>query len=136
MRNLCSYKNSCDVLANSVTFPDNCSGEQKILKVWYQCVGTGKFTYILTNFFINKFLKVITTGGNANGKPCRFPFKYNNIDHYQCTYEDYEYFNNKKWCRTNNDTFPILEWGNCPCKYFSLVLSPIIFFIYLLSFSC
>ena len=99
MRDLCSDKNSCDVVANSVTFPDNCRGEQKILKAWYQCVGS-----------------VITTGGNANGKACRFPFKYNDIIHYQCIYEDYEYFNNNKWCRTNADTAPILEWGNCPCR--------------------
>jgi hypothetical protein len=61
-------------------------------------------------------IQVFTTGGNANGKPCRFPFKYNSIDHYQCTYEDAQNFNNKKWCRTNEDTAATLEWGNCPCK--------------------
>ena len=57
---------------------------------------------------------VITTGGNANGKPCRFPFKYNDVLHYQCTYEDAQNFNNKKWCRTNDDNAATLEWGNCP----------------------
>ena len=69
------------------------------------------------------YAKVTTSGGNANGKPCRFPFKYNNIDHYQCIYDDYEYFNSKKWCRTNVDTAPILEWGNCPCKYLTLIVT-------------
>ena len=56
-----------------------------------------------------------TTGGNANGKACRFPFKYNGVLHYQCTYEDAQNFNNKKWCRTNDDSASTLEWGNCPC---------------------
>ncbi len=57
------------------------------------------FYFSSFNFFI---IQVITTGGNANGKPCRFPFKYNSIDHYQCTYEDAQNLNNKKWCRTNH----------------------------------
>ena len=57
---------------------------------------------------------------SSNGKPCRFPFKYNNIEHYQCTYEDAQNFNNKKWCRTNEDTAASLEWGNCPCIKFKI----------------
>ena len=53
MRNLCSYKDSCDVLANGATFPDSCYGEQKILKVWYQCVGTGNLNLkeVFRNFY-------------------------------------------------------------------------------------
>jgi matrix metalloproteinase-2 (gelatinase A) len=69
---------------------------------------------------------VFTTGGNANGKPCRFPFKYNGIDHNQCTFEDAQNFNNKKWCRTNDDTATTLEWGNCPCKIIILNIFPIL----------
>ena len=40
---------------------------------------------------------------------------YNNVEHYQCIYEDAQYFNNKKWCPTNRETGASLEWGNCPC---------------------
>ena len=65
---------------------------------------------------------MITTGGNANGKPCRFPFKYNDVLHYQCTYEDAQNFNNKKWCRTNDDNAATLEWGNCPSMKFIIFL--------------
>ena len=43
MKNLCSNKNSCDVVANTATFPDSCIGEVKVLKVWFQCVGNGKW---------------------------------------------------------------------------------------------
>ena len=69
--------------------------------------------------FIFKFIiLVFTIGGNANGRPCRFPFKYNNVLHYQCTYEDAQNFNNKRWCRTNEDTAVTLEWGNCPGKLY------------------
>ena len=60
------------------------------------------------------YFEVFTTGGNAGGKPCKFPFKYNNFDHYQCTYEDSENYNNQRWCRTNDDSEATLEWGNCP----------------------
>jgi hypothetical protein len=42
LRNLCGNKNTCDVVASTATFQDNCSGEQKILKAWYQCVGSSK----------------------------------------------------------------------------------------------
>jgi hypothetical protein len=38
---LCSNKPTCDVVANGITFPDACSTEKKVLKVWYQCIGTG-----------------------------------------------------------------------------------------------
>ena len=57
---------------------------------------------------------MFTIGGNADGKACRFPFKYKNFSHYQCTYEDAQSFNDKKWCRTNEDSASTLEWGNCP----------------------
>ena len=76
--------------------------------------------FLKKSFYIFDLIIVITTGGNANGKPCRFPFKYNNIDHYQCTYEEAQNFNNKKWCRTNEDTAATLEWGNCPCNLFEI----------------
>jgi hypothetical protein len=77
----------------------------------------------MIKYFTYLFYTVITTGGNANGKICRFPFKYNDVLHYQCTYEDAQNFNNKKWCRTNDDNAPFLEWGNCPSmmNYFSFL---------------
>ena len=67
--------------------------------------------YLQQTFFL-----VVTTEGNANGKPCIFPFTYNNVLHYQCTYEDSQAFNNQRWCRTNDNSSPTLEWGNCPSK--------------------
>ena len=57
-----------------------------------------------------------TIGGNSNGSACVFPFKYKNIDHYQCTYEDSSRFDDKKWCCTTSDCDMSLKWGNCPCK--------------------
>ena len=112
----CGNKRNCDLISSTQIFSDPCYGQQKILRVWYQCVGDGTFFKLLkneikTNLFVNK---VLTTGGNSNGKACRFPFKYKNVEHYQCTYEDTHNFNNKKWCRTNEDSALSLEWGNCP----------------------
>ncbi len=68
------------------------------MRVWYQCVNT----------------PIISTGGNSNKKPCVFPFKYNNIMHYQCSFERHPFFNNKKWCCTNADCDSQFEWGECP----------------------
>ena len=54
MRNLCGNKQNCDQLVNSDIFPEACVGQTKILRVWYQCVGDGKFIFIFVsnlNFF-------------------------------------------------------------------------------------
>jgi hypothetical protein len=101
LRELCQDKSSCDIVANNDNFVDNCKEVHKVLKVWYQCVNT----------------PVKTTGGNANGKNCVFPFKYNNADHYQCTYENHTGFNNTKWCCTTYDCDAVYEWGECPGKF-------------------
>ena len=70
----------------------------KQLRVWYQCVA----------------LPVKTTGGNAGGATCVFPFKYKNALHYQCSYENHPGFDNKKWCCTNADCDATFAWGDCP----------------------
>lgn len=63
---------------------------------------------------------VKSEGGNGNGSSCVFPFKYNGVQHYQCTYEDRDKFNNKKWCCVNSDCDDKLEWGNCPSNNFKV----------------
>ena len=71
----------------------------KQLRVWYQCVA----------------MPVKTTNGNANGANCVFPFKYNGVNHYQCTYENHPGFDFKKWCCTEPDCDkPGSKWGDCP----------------------
>ena len=42
MKNLCGNKQNCDQYVDTPTFPDFCYGHQKILRVWYQCVGDSK----------------------------------------------------------------------------------------------
>jgi hypothetical protein len=97
LRQQCGNKQTCDVLVDVNTFPDPCPNVIKLLRVWYQCVG-----------------EVKTTGGNSNNAACVFPFKYKNIDHYQCTYEDAANFGGKKWCCTTANCDTDFKWGNCP----------------------
>ena len=41
LKNLCSNKQYCDVVATPEVFSDPCPYVSKILRVWYQCVGEG-----------------------------------------------------------------------------------------------
>jgi hypothetical protein len=45
-----------------------------------------------------------------------FPFKYNTVNHHQCTYEKLPNATmpKEKWCCTNGDCDANLEWGLCP----------------------
>ena len=64
------------------------------------------------HLILKKIVK--TTGGNANGAACVFPFRYKNIVHHECTYENHPGFDNKKWCCTNSDCDASFVWGDCP----------------------
>ena len=43
MKNLCSNKQNCDVTPTTEIFTDPCPYVQKLIRVWYQCVGDGNF---------------------------------------------------------------------------------------------
>merc|ERR1712110_1277106 len=45
-----------------------------------------------------------TTGGNAGGRECKFPFIYKGVTYNTCTSLD----NNQPWCYTDGK-----KWGNC-----------------------
>ena len=47
LRKLCNNKGSCDVIASPENFPDPCPDVQKLLRVWYQCVGDGDSIFLL-----------------------------------------------------------------------------------------
>ncbi len=50
-----------------------------------------------------------TSGGNANGAMCTFPFTYKSVAYYQCITLD----NDKLWCATTNNYDRDQDWGNC-----------------------
>jgi hypothetical protein len=43
LKNLCGNKQACNVTVSVGVFSDPCPGITKLLRVWYQCVGDGKF---------------------------------------------------------------------------------------------
>ena len=58
-----------------------------------------------------------TVGGAAPNLPCIFPFKFNGIEHFSCTWDMAEP-DNKPWCSTLVDDFGYHienqeKWGNC-----------------------
>lgn len=53
---------------------------------------------------------IYTTGGSANGAPCRFPFKFNGVLYYTCITLDND---GQEWCATVYDYDAIKSWGNC-----------------------
>lgn len=50
-----------------------------------------------------------TTGGNANGAMCVFPFTYLEVTYYECTAQN----NPDPWCATTADYTRDKQWGNC-----------------------
>merc|ERR1711953_276206 len=60
-----------------------------------------------------------TTGGNADGRECKFPFIYKGVTYNTCTSVDN---NNQPWCYTDGRTDELPNytgegdwmWGNCP----------------------
>jgi len=95
---MCRDKSKCNLTASNSTFTDNCPNVVKQLKVWYQCVA----------------LPIKTTGGNAGGANCYFPFNYKSTSYYQCTYEQHPDYVNKRWCCTTPDCTTDFKWGVCP----------------------
>ena len=58
------------------------------------------------------FLGCITNGGPEIGKPCVFPYIYNNVSHSTCTIKDSQV----QWCYTEVDSNGVGvwgKWGNC-----------------------
>ena len=53
--------------------------------------------------------------GPESDKPCRFPFKYNGKNYFECTTEGYE---DVFWCGTTYSVTDHAGWGFCsgPCK--------------------
>ncbi|XP_073448055.1 matrix metalloproteinase-9-like [Aquarana catesbeiana] len=50
-------------------------------------------------------------GGNANGQPCVFPFKYNSKGYWGCTGDGSS--NGRLWCATTADYNKDKKWGYC-----------------------
>ena len=53
--------------------------------------------------------------GPESDRPCRFPFKYNGKQYFECTTEGYE---DNFWCGTTYSVTDHAGWGFCsgPCK--------------------
>uniref|UniRef100_A0A3B5MQU1 Fibronectin type-II domain-containing protein n=1 Tax=Xiphophorus couchianus TaxID=32473 RepID=A0A3B5MQU1_9TELE len=72
-------------------------------------------TYLITTtffllFFIH-FSELYTIEGNAAGRPCMFPFFYENQWYSSCTLIDS--INNQHWCSVETK-FEHQTWGFCP----------------------
>ena len=52
---------------------------------------------------------ISTTGGNANGAKCTFPFQYKGKQYSACTTADH----NKLWCATTSNYDADAKWGDC-----------------------
>ena len=60
----------------------------------------------------------VTDGGAAANKPCIFPFKFNGVTHFQCTWDQAHLTKHKAWCSTLVDATGHHvggqgKWGNC-----------------------
>ena len=55
-----------------------------------------------------------TTGGNANGAMCTFPFTYNSVAYYECTTIDRD----QLWCATTSNYNVGGVWGYCQGEMF------------------
>lgn len=73
------------------------------------CSNTVVAFFILILFFCLGTCGVWTKGGNANGGCCVFPFKYNGVMHYTCTYLDH----NQPWCSISMNYDRDGVWGEC-----------------------
>ena len=62
--------------------------------------------------------ETFTSGGNANGATCQFPFIYKDVLYYQCTGADHK---GKQWCATTYNYDLDEKWGNCAGTEISLL---------------
>lgn len=57
------------------------------------------------------FTAMHSSGGNANGAPCKFPFLYNSKWYHSCLPSDTEH--PLEWCSTTENYDEDQTWGNC-----------------------
>uniref|UniRef100_A0A7N8YK80 Mannose receptor C-type 1 n=1 Tax=Mastacembelus armatus TaxID=205130 RepID=A0A7N8YK80_9TELE len=58
------------------------------------------------------YQEIFTTGGNAFGAPCQFPFKFNEKWYAECTKDGRA--DGYLWCATERDYNKAKKWGFCP----------------------
>ncbi|XP_065117913.1 macrophage mannose receptor 1-like [Paramisgurnus dabryanus] len=66
------------------------------------------------NLCSHGYQEIYTLGGNSFGKPCQFPFKFNDKWFAECTMEGRS--DGKLWCSTETDYETDKKWGFCPTK--------------------
>nr|XP_055052604.1 macrophage mannose receptor 1-like [Misgurnus anguillicaudatus] len=64
------------------------------------------------NLCSHGYQEIYTLGGNSFGKPCQFPFKFNDKWFTECTMEGRS--DSKLWCSTETDYDTEKKWGLCP----------------------
>ena len=74
--------------------------------------------FVDESFKMLNSLKVNTYGGNSNGAPCVFPFKYQNKIYYQCTNVDRDNI----WCSTTYDFDIDGKFGYCSSIFFLSII--------------
>ncbi|XP_057205100.1 macrophage mannose receptor 1-like isoform X7 [Triplophysa rosa] len=60
------------------------------------------------------YQEIYTLGGNSFGKPCQFPFKFNDKWYTECIVEGRS--DGRLWCSTETDYDTDKKWGFCPTK--------------------
>ncbi|XP_054607456.2 macrophage mannose receptor 1 [Nothobranchius furzeri] len=60
------------------------------------------------------FQEVFTIGGNAFGRPCQFPFRYQEKWYAECTKDGHS--DGQMWCATTRDYDKEKKWGFCATK--------------------
>ena len=74
----------------------------------------GPFFYVLYYVLLFVCVAVPTTGGNAGGQPCLFPFLYNDIYYNYCTTGGPSL---TPWCATTANFDVDGLWANCISMY-------------------